>query len=535
MKKFLLIACAIATATFAFAIPTQKKAEKVNQVTPNFHFVNRTDVSPVITEGLVANKVANLVSDTTWGAYYVANVPEWHTGAPSNGLGYVSEAQIIVPYTDFVVFASAYKPNTSWYVNDTEVAKDTSLYWLKETTFDTYPLPTIKTDKFTQGDSIEVVFNDFQFGKLFTSYYAQYGFENYLNVGPDYASMTQCAMFTEQVLDSRGNETYGSDWTFVGAGELGTYSYGSKLLNPYKADGSYFDTIISNISNMGTLYVDYISLGVYTAGSSILGVGDSIKLDIVPVKDNKIHFGEILYSASATLEDFTSEGWYGILNFYFKEIDQWGGVQEIPAIIDGNFAVVITGFNSGSADLGFICDYYTPFDGQTYFCYDNKITPLWNSPGNLLMTFYGLNPVATNMPDTISTDLINANTVTVNVENNVWDEEWDWSDLPDWLDLEIVGKYDTTTSEGKEYVEYLYNADIKAHFAEIAPDDSREAEVTLDLMGKEYKVVFRQVGKAVGLNNVKAINDNKTYNIFGVEVNKDYKGVVIKNGTKLLQ
>lgn len=53
------------------------------------------------------------------------------------------------------------------------------------------------------------------------------------------------------------------------------------------------------------------------------------------------------------------------------------------------------------------------------------------------------------------------------------------------------------------------------------------------------QIVFKVVQvdeKPEGINNViRTVNDNKLYNVLGIEVDKDYKGVVIRNGEKFLQ
>ena len=76
--------------------------------------------------------------------------------------------------------------------------------------------------------------------------------------------------------------------------------------------------------------------------------------------------------------------------------------------------------------------------------------------------------------------------------------------------------------------------------------DASDTSVDAPAVGDQIKLarygrqlVFNVVEveeKPQGINNViRTVNDNKLYNVLGIEVDKDYKGVVIRNGQKFLQ
>ncbi len=100
-------------------------------------------------------------------------------------------------------------------------------------------------------------------------------------------------------------------------------------------------------------------------------------------------------------------------------------------------------------------------------------------------------------------------------------------------DYEIITGPFTYEEGGNEYIQLaaLVTIEVKENLT----GDAREEVVFLQAYGAKLPIVIKQAPGTSGLLNVKAVNDNKTYNIFGVEVNEDYKGVVIKNGAKLLQ
>ena len=65
----------------------------------------------------------------------------------------------------------------------------------------------------------------------------------------------------------------------------------------------------------------------------------------------------------------------------------------------------------------------------------------------------------------------------------------------------------------------------------------RKGVITIDADGVLYELYVHQGDITTGVEDVviPTINDNKIYNLLGVEVDENYKGIVIKNGQKFIQ
>ena len=61
--------------------------------------------------------------------------------------------------------------------------------------------------------------------------------------------------------------------------------------------------------------------------------------------------------------------------------------------------------------------------------------------------------------------------------------------------------------------------------------------ITIDADGVLYELYVHQGDITSGVENVviPTINDNKRYNLLGMEVDENYNGVVIMNGKKFIQ
>lgn len=111
-------------------------------------------------------------------------------------------------------------------------------------------------------------------------------------------------------------------------------------------------------------------------------------------------------------------------------------------------------------------------------------------------------------------------------------------DAPDWAQLDMDG-YDELIADGYSYTYWSYFHAYNLYIWGDASDTNVDApavgdEIKISRYGAE--IVFKVVSAPTqGIKNVKAINDNKTYNVLGIEVGEDYKGVVIRNGEKFIR
>lgn len=541
MKKISLIVCALATTVASFAGLNDKLVKRnavETKINPNIRIVEtQSAILPEENVNALTQRLATVVTDTMILPYFAPGT--YNSGTPSSGILKVNEAFILAPYQDSLTFYNYYGLTSSWYVDGDLKATDSLLKVNLVGMGETQSLPLMKTPTQPTSDTTQTAFVDYQFGAYYTEVYSQKGdFSNYIEVAPAYLEpLTKCAMYTEQRTDSEGDDTYGSDWTFVGGAPVGTYSYGTQMVHP--SLGVRFDTIFIPYFQEGAMYIDHISAGVFTNGSGVDGIfpaeTDHVRATIYPILDGgRIDFSSPIATAIADADDYVgaenASSWYGLLNFYFTELDPITGAEtQVPAKVSGDFVVAFDQFNDGTANFGFITDYYTLIEGDTYLIGGGRFTQLWKYPANLLVNLYALLPVF-EAPESVQFDLAGG-TLEFTIPSNVWDDEIE-IDAPEWITVEVATDYEEIVVEDKTYYDHKYTNKLTITVAETAA--SREGVVELDAMGLPVTIIVDQ-GDVQGIENVRYQNDNKLYNVLGQEVNEDYKGVVIRNGEKFVK
>ncbi len=542
MKRTLLFALTVAmSAVLCAAVPTAQT--QVREINPTIHVVEHSDVD-FSTEVLTtfAQKATN-ATVTDLSTYYVPQ--SFNSGTPSSGIGYVGLAQIVVPYAETVPYVDGYGVGGTWTV-DGEVVANNAPYYVAEAgqLGGEWSLPVLKSNDMQLDDTTTVTFSEYQFGAYYTSQYAQYGFYNSLLMAPAYLqSMTKCAMYTEVQADANG-DTYGSDWTFVTSAATGGYWYGTQMYDPRITDSLvYFDEMMVLVDNAATMYIDHVSLGVYTMDENnqiFKSEDDHVKLTLYPTSENEegkivIDYENPYATAVATIDDYmpVKEGsFYGILNFYFEEPNALGIMSEVPAIVEGTFAAVLSEYNEGTANFGIITDYYTPYPGDTYLSYGNKEwQPLWKTPGSLLMNFYALFPTVLEVPAEVKVAL-EGGQVELALPSNVGYEDME-IDADEWITEDGESLVEIVVEEGEEYEDFKYQITLTLDVE--AADTPRKGVVEINALGHIYTINVLQGDVQSGVENVEATTAGKTFNLLGVEVDENYKGIVIKNGQKYIQ
>lgn len=543
MKKISLIVCALATTVASFAGLNDKLVKRnavETKINPNIRIVEtQSAILPEENVNALTQRLATVVTDTMILPYIAPGT--YNSGTPSSGITKVNEAFILAPYQDSLTFYNYSGLTSSWYVDGDLKATDSLLKVNLVGMGETQSLPLMKTPTRPTSDTTQTAFVDYQFGAYYTEVYSQHGFQNYIEVAPAYLeSLTKCAMYTEQRTNSKGKDTYGSDWTFVtatGSG-VGDYWYGTQMVHP--SLGVRFDTIFIPYFQEGAMYIDHISAGVFTAGTGgVDGIfpaeTDHVRATIYPIlSGGRIDFSSPIATAIADADDYVgasnASSFYGLLNFYFTEIDPITGAEtQVPAKVSGDFVVAFDQFNDGTANFGFITDYYTLIEGDTYLIGGGRFTQLWKTPGNLLVNLYALLPVF-EAPESVQFDLAGG-TQEFTIPSNVWDDEIE-IDAPEWITVEVATDYEEVVDGDKTYYDHKYTNKLTITVAETAA--SREGVVELDAMGLPVTIIVDQ-GDVQGIENVRYQNDNKLYNVLGQEVNEDYKGVVIRNGEKFVK
>jgi len=104
-------------------------------------------------------------------------------------------------------------------------------------------------------------------------------------------------------------------------------------------------------------------------------------------------------------------------------------------------------------------------------------------------------------------------------------------DYPEWLTVE----YGVVNVGTEEQPWYMGGVQVTAE--PLTEGAGRQGVITIDADGVLYELLVNQGDVTSGVENIvtPSVNDNKIYNLLGVEVDETYKGIVIKNGQKYIQ
>lgn len=282
----------------------------------------------------------------------------------------------------------------------------------------------------------------------------------------------------------------------------------------------------------------------------------------------------VVASSIATKEDTASMISYPgqQVTFKIQDKDPYGAIIE-GITINEPFQVVITGFNRPGNNFG-VWSAYSPYTGgNNTAVMDNKGKIRQYAPFDPFIMLNGMyytlehalrTPYMFTYPAQYISDTINVNveldtqydewmvvhadgdfegyvpmlravellydTITKEYNYNIYAPDWAMVDMGDYDDP--VSSTSTLWSAFNAYDLYIWGD---------ASDTSVDApqvgdEIKLARYGREliFKVV--KVDEPQAINNViRNVNDNKRYNVLGIEVDEEYKGVVIRNGEKFLQ
>jgi hypothetical protein len=468
-----------------------------------------------------------------------------HAGVtPEGGMFYPF---ILLPYAETIVWtnhaqelvASGARPTwlleeaaTTWSEDGEEVAKESVTYETYYGCLGMAPTPATSDHTFTYQETLHNI-KGYQYGSTNSAQYVISA------VGPDMISdgncpMTLCGMYCDAIHGSEGHDYY-----MVGALPYGPYANGCGLT----VDGKSLDTIGSIVRNVSPMKINQINIMVYNADKQgiekMMPEGAEVKVEIfaADLTEGKIYTDEPLYTTTITAENYTDiAGYVGTLTAAFYEEDLFGSLQEVPVMIEGDFYVQLTNFNESGCEFGIYSDYHTP-GGTTVWTWDGEFTTLWSDGGgNLLISYDAYWPVVVNGAGSEALVAPVEGGVAMDGEygaiallSNVADVESNWIfDAPEWLEL----AYDEST-----WNQYGYVAAQVTAAALPAGETGRQGIITVEADGYVCEIVVNQ-GEVVNtsVENVVAPEFNgKTFNLLGVEVDENYKGIVIKNGQKFIQ
>ena len=489
-------------------------------------------------------KKANAANANYGGVDYYSVDGMMHAGITLAGQMYVPI--ILLPYQDVTVWENRVMSNpagswiveapTTWDVDGQVTANSQTC----EATYDPllfsdlYNLP-VTNDHSILLDGVSVEVKGYQYGsseanKFVVSAPIAGQFVEGANM-----PMTLCGMYCDPLL----NDGDSRDWYVVGAGSYGDYSIGTGL----NIDGKSMDTIGSIVRNVSPMKVEQLDIMVCDktnqGGAYMFPEGASVKVEIfaADLEAGIIDTTEPLYTTTMTLEDYTElNAQLGMISARFYEEDIFGGLMQVPVVLEGDFYVQFTNFNESGCRFGFISDYTTP-GGTTLYTWDGEFTTLWSDGGaNMLINFDAYWPTIMYF----SSDVLVAP-----VEGGIaMDGEYEAVALYSTvLDFENWGEV-----EAPEWIEYVLdesvlstNGYVVAQFAAAplpAGETGRTGIVTVDADGFKLDIVIKQGdgGPATGVENVVApVFNGKTFNLLGVELDENYKGIFIKNGQKTIQ
>ena len=469
--------------------------------------------------------------------YYVDGMMHWGLTPTFMGMAYDF---IAIPYMESVVWKNLYGP-TDWYDQyDDELLAEDSETLVAEGWYGIdgvgYYLPYTTDHTLTQ-NGVDYLIKGYKFaagnenGGLLASGAAPFTISTGENI-----PITLCGMATDPTDNNNG-----SDFYRIGAGERGAYAYGTDLV--IDTLGNTADTIISTVKNVSPLYISSIGIPVYNLnGTAVLPEGGEVKVEIfaADLANGLIFTDSVIASTVATAKDYVEvQTGVGTIVAKFYENDPFGGVMEVPVVVKGDFVVQLTGYNESGCDFGIYADYYTP-GGTTLYKVNGKYTPIFSASSNLAIMYDAYWPTVQDAAGNVMNVAVEGGAAYYVEEDNpyillytnAYDVEASWSvDYPEWMEVEyFLGNIGT-----EEAPELVVAVSVTAEA--LTEGTGRRGVVTFDVDGYVYELIVEQGDITSGVEDVviPTINDNKRYNLLGMEVDENYNGVVIMNGQKFIQ
>lgn len=456
------------------------------------------------------------------GMMYGGLTPEWG--------GYVP--MMMVPAYKNIVFENIYGP-TTWSINGTVDAENSEMLEYGLLGDGMYYLPATSDHVWQVDDTTSYNVKGYMYGAGQTAQYLIAG-ANHMVASDGIVPLTLCQRYCDVTYSANGRDFYA-----ISAESLNCpYAYGTDLVY----EGKSMDTIVSVVENVSPLKIEQINIAIYhqTDGAltTMLPEGAEVKVELIAADlEQGIIYNDSVYASTIVAFDDCVDlsGGSASLVAKFYEEDIFGGQMEVAVVIPGDFVCQITGYNETNCDFGFIADYYNPV-GSTLFVENGEYTPFWGGTGgNLAISYVAYWPTVYNPSET--------NVIVAPVEGGVaMDGEYDaltlYTNVYDVENLWII--------DAPEWVEYITDATylesdgalLMQVTAEALPagEAYRQGIITIDADGYVLEIVVNQGDVPSAIEDVVApVFNNKRYNLLGVEVDENYKGVVIMNGKKFIQ
>ena len=471
--------------------------------------------------------------------YYVDGMMHW--GLTPSFMG-MSVDLIAIPYMDSVVWKNLYGPTDWYYQYDDSLLAEDSETWVAKGWYGIdgvgYYLPYTTDHTLTKGDTTYNI-KGYKFaagnanGGLLASGAAPFTISTGENI-----PLTLCGMATDPM-----NNEDGGDFYRIGAGVRGAYAYGTKLIAD-TATGATADTLLSIVRNVSPLTISSINIPVYNVnGTAIMPEGGQVKIELfaADLAEGKIYTDSVLATTVATVKNLVEvQAGLGTIVATFQEEDPFGGMMDVSVVVKGDFVVQLTGYNESGCDFGIYADYYTP-GSTTVYKVGGKLTPIFSASSNLAIMYDAYWPTVQDAAGNVMNVAVEGGDAYYVAEGNKYnllytnvyyvDELWS-ADYPEWMEVEYFLANVGTEEEPEPVVAVAVTVEP------LTEGTGRQGIVTFDADGYVYELIVKQGdgGPATGVENVITPSFNgKTYNLLGVEVDENYKGIVIKNGEKFIQ
>ena len=438
-------------------------------------------------------------------------------------------AFILTPAYKNIVFENLYGP-TTWTIGGQTVVEDTIAMEYGVLEPNLYNIPTTTDHTWQYDDTTLLNVKGYLYGSTEQAQYLVPG-ANHLIASDGNVPLTLCEMTCDPMYREDGNDLFYSVAQSLGC----PYAYGTDLVY----QGKSIDTIISTVRNVSPLRINQINMPIYngtaTTIEQILPAAAKVKVEIIAADlvQGKIYTDSVYASTIINQADCQTFGGAASLVAKFVEEDPFGGTMEVSVLCPGDFVVQITGFNEGNCDFAFMTDVYAP-TSSTLFAINGKYTEFWKGGANLAISYDAYWPgVFPAMGGEVLVApaeggvAMDGEYPAIALMTNVYDLDL-WSiETPDWVDF----IYDDSALAEDGYLVVQFTA-----AALPAGETGRQGVVVVDVDGGKCEVIINQGTVAAGVENVVApVFNGKTYNLLGVEVDEDYKGIVIKNGQKFIQ
>jgi hypothetical protein len=594
MKKFLLMtAMSALTATTAFAqVQLADLNSKENLATDE----RVATMERPATELTTAAKTKRVKGDE-WSLYYTRPAGTLFRGSSSTGGSFYVEYLILPPFYEGFLTNKAKEPaKTKWMnsTNETDYTKyaeengDFSIGTVGYTGGAWYLYNLVQEVQDKNGnDSTAVFFLTQNSGavNVKSSYYPRFMVDS-LQDASITAYNTGWKRFYSGIA---ANGLYG--WGSLDNKYLlgsGTYTKNDTIWKP-----SHIIQLMPKPAS--ALYVEDITLFVNSRTEAIKNAG-KVRM-LIRKFDEKNGYGDIIADLYATVQDtaFVSKGAYDDkkgtkfnytryqLTFANEVEDEFGGTVKEPFVINDQFAVIIAGLDSEDVDVDFMGTDVDPDDVENvvqgavqYFTYNDKTRNIWYGNEmvinmNFNSTFDYVEPwesVAWTLEDESKYTQENANVLKVDAEGNVtaydekaaamninyvlvqtgfnWYDEFDndiyySEELPEWVDQILVNQEDRMADKYKEQP-------VMVSFkVQPLPAGQTKRAAKFYLQGFGYKsetpiILLQGDATLDDVTGIEAIKSNKAaanassaiYNLAGQRVDANFKGLVIKDGKKVV-